>query len=59
MTAMNSNWNRHTHPIHLTGMSLRKSTLQKVTKRIRNMKKGKMVLKMGRKKAAADAKAGV
>ena len=40
-------WNKATQRCQPTGRKARKSTLQKVTKRMKNMKSGRMVSKNG------------
>ena len=47
-----------THNIHLTGISRRKSTLQKVTKSIKNINRGRMRSQMGPHTRAAPSRAG-
>lgn len=59
MMPTNSTWNSSTQPCHATGRSCRKSTLQKVTKRIRNMNSGRMVAKNGSIAVAASSSWGV
>ena len=57
-SATNTTWTTPTHNIHLAGISRRKSTLQKVTKSIRNMNRGRMRSQMGPHTRAAPSRAG-
>ena len=58
-TPMNISWNTLTQRCHVTGRSLWKSTLQNVTKRIKNINIGRMASKIGSKNIAASSSCGV
>ena len=58
-TPMKISWNTLTQKCHATGRSLWKSTLQNVTKRMKNMNIGSMASKIGSKNLAAASNCGV
>ena len=58
-TPMNTIWDNASHKCHATGRMRWKSTLQNVTKRMKNINKGTILSKNGAKKVAAPSSAGV